>query len=169
MQNLLICLLCVFFEKTRQLGLLEIHKEMIVLYLSDIAIYCKLQLFSFFPHRLVPPQRAGRNAPLSHLPACNPCSGFTSPRSKELQGFELQPQLKDNAAAVACHFENWKPLLFLKGTLTWQGAGLSLSCSFVFLLKSKAASHFFYFFEGPNQHAAALVVDCRGVNCALFL
>lgn len=43
----------------------------------------------------------------------------------------------------------------------------SFSCSFVFLLNNQKKMLLTLF--APNQHAAALVVDCRGVNSALFL
>ena len=79
----------------------------------------------FFHPTLSVPRRVGQAALPSHLPVFTLCSEFTLPRSKELQGFELQPQLKDNAVVVACDFENSNLFLFLKGALTRQRAWLS--------------------------------------------
>lgn len=136
---------------------------MIVPYLSDVAIYCEQAVFFFHP-TLAVPRRVGQAALPSHLPVCTLCSEFTLPRSKELQGFELQPQLKDNAVAVACDFEISNLFLFLKGALTRQRAKLSF-LQFCFSVKNQKTQLALF---APNQHAAALVVDCRGVNHMLF-
>lgn len=89
----------------------------------------------FFPRpTLAVPRRVGQAALLSHLPVYILCSEFTLPRSKQLQGFELQPQLKDNAVAVACDFEISNLVLLLTGALTRQESE-ALSCGFVFLVK----------------------------------
>lgn len=68
-------------------------------------LFIASKLYFFFLPTLAFPQRLGQAAVSSHMPACALCSEFTLPRSKELQRFELQPGLKDNAVTVACDFE----------------------------------------------------------------
>lgn len=123
------------------------------------------KLYFFFHHILAVPRRVGQAALPSHLPACTLCSEFALPRSNEPQGFELEPLLKDNAVAVACDFEISNLSLFLKGALTRQRARLSLS-QFCFSAKNQKTQLTLF---APNQHAASLVADCRGVKHALFL
>lgn len=95
---------------------------MIVPYLSDVAIYCE-QDDCFFLPTLAVPERLGQAALSLHLLVCTLCGEFTPLQSKEPQGFELQPELKDAAAAVACDFEILNLFPFLKGALTRQGTG----------------------------------------------
>lgn len=128
-------------------------------------LFIASKLFFFFHHILAVPRRVGQAALPSHLPACTLCSEFALPRSNEPQGFELKPLLKDNAVAVACNFEISNLSLFLKGALTRQRAKLSLS-QFCFSAKNQKTQLTLF---APNQHAASLVADCRGVKHALFL
>lgn len=93
---------------------------MIVPYLSDVSIYCEQAVF-LFPPTLAVPGGLGQTALSLHLLVCTLCGEFTPPQSKELPGFELQLELKDAAAAVACDFEILNLFQFQKGALTRQG------------------------------------------------
>lgn len=137
---------------------------MIVPYLSDVAIYCKQAVFF----------SSLSGSSMESRPSCSPftsacihplCCEFTLPCSKELQGFELQPQLKDDALAVACDFENSNLFFFWREQ--WQDRERELSCSqFCFSVRNQKT---LLALLAPKQHATALVVDCRGVNYTLFL
>lgn len=132
-------------------------------------LFIASKLYFFFLPTLAVPRRLGQAALSQHLLVCTLCSEFTLPRSKELQGFELQPQLKDNAAAVACDFEILNLFLVLKGALTRHRMRLSFFFSlqffFFFRLKSNDRAHFIC----PLSACSSLLVDCRGVKHALFL
>lgn len=77
---------------------------MIVRYLLDVAIYCVqsfffILLFLLFITLAVPWREGQAAFPLTS--ACLlPAYKHTLPQSKEPQGFELQPQLKDNTVAL---------------------------------------------------------------------
>lgn len=105
---------------------------MIVPYLSDVAIYCKQAEFLFSSHSGSSTETQAKLLSLHICLCCTLCCEFTLPRSKKLQGFELQPQLKDNAVAVACDFEISNLFLFLKGR-TDKTANEALFVSVLFL------------------------------------
>lgn len=86
-------------------------------------LFIASKLDFFFLPTLAVPGRLGQPALPLHLLACTLCGEFTPPQSKELRGFELQPELKDAATAVACDFEILNLFLFLKGALTRQENG----------------------------------------------
>ena len=94
-------------------------------------LFIASKLYLFFLPTLAFPQRLGQAAVSSHMPACALCSEFTLPRSEELQGFELQPRLKDNA--VACDFEILKSFCDSKRSTDETGKqALFLSVFFLF-------------------------------------
>lgn len=84
-------------------------------------LFIASKLYFFFLPTLAVPGRLDQAALSLHLLVCTLCGEFTLPQSKELRGFELQPELKD--AVAACDFEILNLFLFLKGALTRQGNG----------------------------------------------
>lgn len=97
---------------------------MIVPYLSDVAIYCEQVVFLYFyfyvPALAVPRRVGPSRSPLTSACVCTPCKWNSLCRAwkkkKELQGSELQPQLKDNAVAVASDFEISNPFSVSEGS-----------------------------------------------------
>lgn len=125
-------------------------------------LFIASKLHFFHPSTAVP-RRVGRAALPSHLLVYSLCSEFTLPW---LMARFWTPDTVKRQYIRACDFENSNLLLFLKGTLTRQGAKLFFM-QFCFSFKQSKKMLLTLF--APNQHAAALVVDCRGVNSALFL
>lgn len=64
-------------------------------------LFIASKLYFFFLPTVAVPGRLGQAALSAHLLVCTLCGEFAPLQSKELRGVELQPELKDAAAAVA--------------------------------------------------------------------